>query len=319
MGEVMIKAPGIFLDMSAADYHADPCETPSFSQSIGKIILDRSPAHARIAHPRLAPPVAAEDEEPEKYVAAKAIGDAAHALLIGRGKNIAVGDFDAWRSKDAQAFKTDALAKGHTPILPHHMARAFAMVEAARVQLADAGHENMFDPQLGAGEAVIAWQEDGGLWCRAMIDWLAIDTKRIVLDYKSSGLSCAPHAVEDRPSVMGWDMQAAMHERGLDVLDPENAGRRKHYFINQENEPPYALTVIQISESDLTMGRKKLAMALDVWSACMKAGHWPLYPAEVVMSRPRGYLETHWLEREVTHHERKQTVNTRDADNLLAG
>lgn len=297
-----IERPGIYLDVSAADYHADPCETPSFTQSIAKVLLDQSPAHARLAHPRLAPPVTAEDE-PEKYVAAQAIGDAAHALLIGRGKTLAVFDFDSWRGKNADARKA-AVAEGKTPILSHHMARAYAMVEATRGQLG-AEHDWFFSQAVGSGEVVLAWQENG-LWLRTMIDWINVQTKLVVVDYKSTALSCAPHAVEDRPSVMGWDIQAAMHERGLDALDPDNAGRRKHFYVNQENEPPYALTVVEISEADLTMGRKKLAMAFDIWSRCMASGQWPMYPAETVLSRPRGYLETKWLEREVAHHERMQ-------------
>lgn len=304
----MITVPGIYLDIAAAAYHDDPCPAPSFTQSIGKIILDSSPAHARLAHPKLCPPVADDDDEPEKYTASTVIGEAAHALLIGRGKTIVVGDFDSWRSGDAKKVRAEALAAGKVAILPHHMARAYAMVEVARGQLDAAGYFAAFhtgfnaDPH-GAGEVVLAWQDDG-LWCRTMIDWLATD-RREVFDYKSSGLSCAPHAVEDRPSVMGWDIQAAMHERGLDALDPANAGRRKHFYIPQENFEPYALTVVEISEADLTLGRKKLAMAFSVWSACMSAGHWPMYPAETVLSRPRGHTETKWLEREVAHHERR--------------
>jgi hypothetical protein len=298
----MIDRPGIYTDLTAAEYHADPCVQPSLSQSIGKLILDQSPAHARLAHPRLCPPVAAEDEEPEKYVSATAIGNAAHALLLGRGKQVAVGNFDAWRSKEAQKFKAEALAAGRTPILPHHMARAYAMVEAAREQIAAAGIA--FNDELGASEVVVAWQENGW-WCRTMIDWLHAD-HRTVLDYKSTAMSCAPHVVEDRPSVMGWDIQAAMHERGLDALDPVSAGRRRHLYINQENEPPYAMTIIQISEADLTMGRKKLAMAMDIWAHCTISGDWPAYPPGIVSSRPRGYLETKWLEREVAHHERRE-------------
>lgn len=297
-----ITQPGIFLDVPAADYHKDPCPAPSFTQSIAKVLLEKSPAHARLAHPRLAPPIAADDEEVEKYVAASVIGDAAHALLIGRGKTIAVGQFDSWRSKDAQAFRAAALAKGHVAILPHHMARAYAMVEVGRGQMDAVGFDDAF--KVGDGEVVLAWQQ-GKLWMRTMVDWLHIN-RRFIYDFKSTALSCAPHAVEDRPSVMGWDIQAAMHELALDVLDPDNAGRRQHFYINQENDQPYALTVVRISEADLTMGRKKLAMAADIWAACMISGQWPMYPAETVMSRPRGYLETKFLEREIAHDERKQ-------------
>jgi hypothetical protein len=310
----MIDKPGIYFDITAVDYHADPCPAPSFTQSIGKVLLEKSPAHARLIHPRLCPPpVTADDDVPEKYVAAQAIGDAAHALLIGRGKAVAVGDYDGWRSKEAKAFREEALAAGKVAITAKHMARAWAMVGAASAQLGHADHDWFFSQAVGAGEVVVAWQEDD-IWLRTMVDWMNVQTKSVIVDYKTSSLSCAPHAVEDRPSVMSWDLQAAMHERGLDAVDPDNAGRRKHFYVNQENEPPYALTVVQIGEADLTMGRKKLAMAIDIWSRCMATNTWPAYPAETVMSRPRGYLETKWLEREVEHHEHHER---RDREPML--
>jgi hypothetical protein len=32
----------------------------------------------------------------------------------------------------------------------------------------------------------------------------------------------------------GWHIQAAMGERGLDAIDPRNAGRRRFLFVVQE-------------------------------------------------------------------------------------
>jgi hypothetical protein len=298
----MITKPGIYTDIDPAAYLRDPCPAPSFTQSIAKVLLEQSPAHARLAHPRLAKP----DNEPEAYSADRAIGDAAHSLLLGRGKRIAIGDFGNWQTNAAKLFKADALAHGATPILTHHMARAYAMIEAAREQLAELEMADLFSSSHGDSEVVAAWQEDG-MWCRTMIDWLGAG-RCTVADYKSTAMSCAPHAVEDRPSVLGWDMQAAMHERALDTLDSENAGRRSHLFLNQENDPPYALTLIRISEADLTMGRKKLGMAADIWRRCTISGEWPRYPAETVLSRPRSYLETRFLEREVAHDEAKRAA-----------
>ncbi|MBB2961877.1 hypothetical protein [Methylobacterium sp. R2-1] len=46
--------PGPCLDrMPAALYHADLCPEPSLSSSVGKLIVGRSPKHARAAHPWL--------------------------------------------------------------------------------------------------------------------------------------------------------------------------------------------------------------------------------------------------------------------------
>jgi hypothetical protein len=289
--------PGIYRDVAAVDYFADPCPTPSLTQSIAKILLERSPAHARLEHPKLAPPHADDDEPAEKYEKVKAIGNAAHALLIGRGKELAVLDFDSFRKDKAKEARDEAEAAGKTPVLFKHKQIAADMVMAARLQMD--GHPAAPLFRQGAGEVVLAWKE-GDLWFRAMVDWLHDDLTKVD-DYKTTGLCCAPHVVADRPGEMGWDIQAAMIERGLDALDPDGAGRRRFRFINQENEPPFALTVIEISESDMTMGRKKLAMAVDIWSRCMASSEWPAYPAETVLSRPRGWTEARWLEREVAY------------------
>jgi hypothetical protein len=296
----MLDRPGIFLDVSVDEYHQDPCVGPSLTQSLCKILLERSPAHAKLEHPRLADHLDDDEEEPEKYDKTKAIGDAAHGILIGRGKSVAIGNFNNWMSKDAKQFKKDGIAAGKLVILDKHFERANAMVRAFRAQADAAGYHDAFNN--GNGEVVIIANE-GGIWLRALVDWMV--SPRLLFDLKTSALCCAPHIVEDRPSVMGWDIQGAMQERIFDAVDPAGAGRRKFVFFAQENTPPYALTPVELSEADLTMGRKKLAMAFSVWSACMKAGHWPMYPAETVVSRPRGFLETKFLEREIAHHERK--------------
>ena len=43
---------GIY-NILAEQYHADPCVTASLSSSIAKILIEQSPMHAWMAHPRL--------------------------------------------------------------------------------------------------------------------------------------------------------------------------------------------------------------------------------------------------------------------------
>lgn len=308
-----IERPGIYFDVPTDDYFADPAPAPSLTQSIAKILIDRSPAHAAAEHPRLAPAIAEEDDAPEKYDTAKAIGNAAHALMIGRGKSLAVGDYPSWVSKDAKAFKAEAMVCGLVPILSKHMARAEAMVKAARAQLDAVGWRSAF--LEGAGEVMIAWQEDG-LWFRSLIDWL-VDPSH-PYDLKTTGLSCAPHAVPTLMANAGWDIQAAMHERGLNALDPGGAGRRVFRFVAQENEPPFALTPVEITEGTLTLGRKKLAYAVDLWRRCMDAGEWPAYPTEVCRPEYPGWRETQWLDREVAESERRPQ-SSRMLTSLMGG
>lgn len=283
-------SPGIYTDMSSADYFADPCEKPSLTQSIAKILLERSPLHAWHAHPRLGGKV----NGPEDYVAAQAIGNAAHKLLLERGKDIVVIEADNFRTKQAQETRDAVSAEGKVPILAKHHGRALAMVKVAKAQLGRLGLAD-FD---GNTEAVIAWEEDG-CWFRSMIDKLSA-SRTLILDYKTSGMSCAPHGLGRMLADAGWDIQAAMHERGLNALHPESAGRRRHLFVAQENVEPYALTIAQISEGILTMGRKKLAAAVNVWRRCKAADNWPGYPSEIVVPDYPDWAESQWLDREET-------------------
>jgi len=289
-----ILQPGIYANYDVDAYFADPCPQPSLTQSIAKVLIERSPAHARQEHPRLAPPTT-EDEPAEKYVPAQAIGNAAHMLMIGRGKDIAEAHFDNFKTKAAQEFRDAPDNASKAVILSKHLIRATDMVRAAREQLAAVGWNDAF--KVGQGEVMIAWKE-GDLWFRSLIDWLPPDAL-VVTDYKTSGLNCAPHAIASMIEKAGWQIQSAMHDRGLNVLSPGGAGRRKFRFVAQENEPPYALTAVELSEHWLTMGRKQLQFAVGSWMLCMETGHWPAYPAKVQCPAYPSYAETKWLGREI--------------------
>jgi hypothetical protein len=293
-----ITKPGIYPNLTAAQYHSDPCPSPSLSQSLAKIIIDKSPLHAWCAHPRLNPDWRADD--PTKFD----LGNAAHTMLLGRGKTLAVLDeeFVDWRTKAAKEARIAAQAAGQLAVLSKSAAKATRMVTAAREQLELRGLAHLFVE--GQGEIVTAWTE-GDIWLRQMIDWLTPDA-RTVVDYKTTQESAAPQAVGRKMFSDGWPVQAAMAERGLDALDPQSAGRRQYLFVVQEAEPPYQINVVAISEAVLTMGRKRLDMAVDIWRDCMAANIWPGYPLDVLTPELPGWAEAQWLDREITHDANKR-------------
>lgn len=293
----MIEKPGIYPDIAPSLYFADPLPKPSLTQSIAKILIEQSPRHAMIEHPRLRVMEPIEDEAAEKYVAAQAIGNAAHMLMTGRGRDIVVAPYDSWRKDEAKKVRGDAEASGKLPILEKHMNRAKLMVLSARKQLLDRDMEAAFSAGTGTGECCIVACENG-IWLRSLVDFLQND-RLIVWDYKTTERSVAPHGIAAIMVRDGWDVQAAMHERILDLLDPQNAGRRKHRFVVQEQDDPHALTVCELPESTMQMGRKKLDYAVTKWAICLARGEWPLYPAQIVYPEYPGYAESAWLNREI--------------------
>lgn len=288
-----ITKPGIYRDFDGEAYFADPTPEPSLTQSIAQIIIDQSALHAKYEHPRFVPPDLDDEEDAEKYVKAQAIGNAAHKLMLGRGKDIAVLDFDDFKKRVAKDAKEDALASGQTVILKKHMTRAEAMVQSARTQLESHDDNNAFTN--GAGEVMICWQEDG-LWMRSLIDWLH-DDLRTVDDLKTTGMSVAPHLLGQRAESAGWEIQAAMIERGLNVLDPDGAGRRRFRFIAQENSRPFALSVMHMDETWLTFGRQKLDQAIMIWRDAMKSDRWAGYPNRGIVPEYPGYAGDRWIKR----------------------
>jgi hypothetical protein len=285
-----IDHPGIYRGMSEADYRADPCPIPSLTQSLCKILIERSPQHAWTECPRLNP--LHESDNDTKFD----IGNVAHRLILGRGKEIDVVQFTDWRTKAAQDERKLSADLGKIAVLQHQFEQASDMVEAAWFQLRK--HEDHDAFTMGAGEVMIAWQEDG-IWFRSLIDWLH-DDLRTVDDYKTSAMSMAPHVIGLRAETAGWHVQAAFIERGLDVLDPAGAGRRRFRFIAQEKDKPHALTVAHMSESWLTMGRKKVAAGMALWRSALKTGRWQGYPLQAVRPEYPTFREKQWLERELS-------------------
>lgn len=309
-----IDRPGIYRGVTSADYFADPAPEPSLSQSLAKLIIERSPLHGKFEHPRLTPP-SPDDDEFERYDKAKAIGNAAHKIILGRGKDLEIIQSSDFRNKAAKDARDAAYAIGREPVLEKHLVTATDMVGSALAQLER--HEASDAFQNGAGEVVLVWQEDG-IWFRQMVDWLH-DDLLTVDDMKTTGLSVAPHTLGMMMVNAGWDVQAAMAERGLAILDPKNAGRRRFRFIAQENAAPYALTVAQMGEAALTMGRKKLQVAADIWRVCIDTGHWPGYTRQTVIPEYPSFRESQWLEREINEFSEPISRATFDPKVLMAG
>lgn len=266
-----ILEPGIHRECDVAAYHLDPCPAPSLTQSIAKILLQRSPLHAWAAHPKLNP-----DHQPDndtKYD----LGNVAHALLLGRGKAITVVDAPDWRTKAAKEQRGAIEASGGVAVLPKTWNHAHAMVAVARAQLADVGLEwdNAAD-----SEVALVWCEDirdgnrkSRVWFRTLIDRL---TSTEVCDYKTTDGIASPRLLESKMVQDGWDIQAAMHARGLAHLDPQTVRGQPTYIV-QETSKPYAVCVARLATSAVQMGAVKLERAAEMWAHCLRRSLWPGY------------------------------------------
>jgi hypothetical protein len=284
-----VTKAGIYYDVSEADYRSDPCPSPSLTQSLVKILIERSPRHAWEAHPRLNPQF--EYESDTKFD----LGNIAHRLILGRGKEIEVINFADWRSKAAQEAREAAADEGKIAVLQHQFTQAVEMVEAAKSQLKR--HEDSDAFEGGRSEVMICWEENG-IWFRSLIDHVS-DDLRVISDYKTSGMSMAPHLLGIRAEAAGWHIQAAFIARGLDAIDPAGAGRRVYRFIGQETIKPHALTVMHMNNYWQTMGEKKVEAGIALWTPAVKHNYWRDYGVKAVIPDFPGFKEKQWLDREL--------------------
>jgi len=283
---------GLHFDVSAEDYHADPCMVPSLSSSVARILLDGSPRHAWTAHPRLNPVQDNDDGS-----ARLDLGSVAHKLVLGKGSDIAVLTFDSFRTKEAQGLRDAARAAGRIPILKADYDRACDMADALTDQMRHIeGFETAFTE--GDSEAVAIWEDGHGTFCRCMMDRLDLKRARL-FDYKTVAGSAHPQAVGRRLFDMGYEVQAAFYERGLYELQAVPDGRLQFFFVAQEIDPPYLATVVQLDEAAMMIGRKKVAAAIELWRRCVESNNWPGYPTQVARIEMPPWVENRWLEREI--------------------
>ena len=267
--------PGIH-EMPAAEYHADPCPTPSLSNSLAKILMNKSPLHAWCAHPKLNPEYRHFDDD--KFD----IGTAAHAMLLeGDNTKICVVDAQDWRTKAAQTARDEARSNGLTPILAKHDAAIKRMVTAAKSFIDTTEYEGIF--QDGKPEQVVTWQEDD-IWLRSMLDWLTTD-RAVILDYKTTE-DAAPEVFSRQIARMGYDMQAAFYTRGLMALGlPEP----KFIFLAQETSYPHSCSLHTLTPALMEIANAKVDAAIALWGQCMKSGKWPAYTTRLCWAEPQAW------------------------------
>lgn len=271
MTSLVIDQPGMYAGIDDDTYHADPVQGGSISVSSAKLLLDPStPAHFRWAqdHPR---PFKREFDH----------GHAAHQLILGVGPELKEIRADDWRSPRIRDAAEELRAAGLVPLLSkdfrmvHDMATAIHQHPEAADALSGGQPEiSMFCP-----DDEIDW-----VWRRARVDYLRPDD---IVDYKSAR-SAAPTAFTKAALDYGYHLQAAWYTDQARLLDHPAARFR---FVIQEKTPPYLVSVVELDDDYLKLGRARYREALELFAECTTSRVWPGYPAETItVSAPRWAL-----------------------------
>lgn len=261
-----MKLPRV-LNCSYEDYLKDEigAKVPTLNASTAKVIIQKSPAHAVLSHPKLGGTV--EDESSK----AQDKGSIIHSLLLGKGKTVAVVNADNWRTKAAQEQRDEARRQGFVPLLEKD---AVGIQQAA---LAVSQNITEYDIHLdeGKSEFMIHWKSDEGVECRRSLDsWT--ESKLQIIELKS--IFCAhPDVCANQALRLGYDVEMAVSMEAIYSLYPDLAGRVDFLFVFAEIEPPYAVTVLRPDGTFTHLGIQKWERAKSTWKQCMASGVWPKY------------------------------------------
>ena len=265
--------PGIY-NLSSDEYHRDPAPTASLSSSIASILLDQSPAHAWLAHPRLNPNFAREENGRFD------IGTVAHTMLLERREDTIVWvDAPDWRTKNAREARDAARINGKHAILERYRAPLGEMVIRARAFIDTTELAGIFD--TGDAEQTAIWQEND-LWYRCKPDLLSAD-RRVILDYKTTE-SAAPDAFARQIGRMSYDLQSEFYTRGLFAL---TGTEPTFVFLDQEISEPYSCSLMALSNAYREVGRAKVTRAMSIWDRCVKSNNWPGYTNRILYAEPK--------------------------------
>jgi hypothetical protein len=266
--------PGVY-KLTAEMYHADPAPVASLSSSIANILIDQSPHHAWLAHPRLN--LQYKREEDSRFD----LGSAAHMMLLERREDRIVRvQAKDWRTNAAKDTRAAAQANGQFAVLEHQYEDMVAMCAVAQDYLLTTELGDML--ATGDPERTVLWNEDN-IWYRCKPDLMSAD-RRILLDYKSTS-SASPEFFSKQIGRMGYDLQSEFYTRGVNAV----TGREDTTFVMlaQEITPPYACSLMSLSNTFREVGKLKVARAINLWRQCLTKNEWPGYTNKILYAEPK--------------------------------
>lgn len=288
--------PGIY-DLTAEQYHADPCPEPSLSSSLAKVLLAQSPLHAWTQSPRLNP-----EWEPRESKTFD-IGRAAHRAVLGKGGDYVAIPVDilasngAASTKEAKAFIEDCRARGVTPVKEAEAERVEVMAKKLHARLDEM--RVTLDP---ARSEMVAIAQIDGIWCRMMADNVPLMAREPIYDFKTCE-NAEPEACKRSVVNYGYDVQAAHYRETWRAATGEDRAFR---FIFQEKSAPFEVCVVELGRDTLDLAARKIARAREMWRMCLTRNEWPGYPAGVHMIDLPAWEFQRWLERESVEEDHKR-------------
>jgi hypothetical protein len=280
-----VTAPGIYPKFDELAYHRDP----ALSASGAKRLLPPN-CPALFKHDR--------DNGGRPNKRAFDVGHAAHAAVLGVGLEVVVVHkttrdkqsvpADDYTTKSAQEHRDAIYAEGKVPLLHWELRQVTEMAAALR---RDERAAALLNPALGRPEVSVFWHDEKhGIDRRARFDWLTdapTDGLLVVPDYKTTR-SAEPRAFARSIFEFGYDIQAVFYSDAVKAV--RLAEDVEFRFIAQETTAPYLVTIHELDEIALRLGRERVDRACALFAECTATGIWPGYSDDIELVTPPYWL-----------------------------
>jgi hypothetical protein len=273
------------LEVTEAAYHADPCPSPSLSQSIAHTLITQSPRHAWLEHPRLGGNV--------ERVSTKAMDEGAilHKLLLGAGAQFEMVVADDWRTNAAKDARAAIEAGGKIAILAKNFEKLRTAADRIFKNAANQGF-----PLGGRSEVAIQFvdyadqiKRQRPVMCRCRIDQIA--PAHVIYDVKKVR-SANPKDIARCIVEFGYDIQGHAYTIAYEQLYPEALGRSDFVFLFCETEPPYEVVAARLDGYHREIGKRRWEKAVFLWDKLLTEGSypWPGYADGAITLIPPQYI-----------------------------
>ena len=199
------------------------------------------------------------------------------------GDIVAEHDYDSFRTKEAKAFRDDAIAQGKIVMTQAEMEKAKRAASIIRT-----------DPIAGpiikkSKKQVVLLSQVKGVNFKGLVDLVpenepCLYDLKTISDFSVGGISKAIQS-------FGYHIQAALYLKLWNTLHPDDQ-RKKFRFIWQSSSSPYEVAITELPAFDIEAGSEWAAFQINRLTEAQNKNKWPNIVGDkiAIIGRP-GYAE----------------------------